>query len=156
MVTPGAEARLRELSIALPPSPTPFGAYVECRQIGSLLFLTGMLPVIGHEPAFFGRVGDDLTVDDGHEATRIATLSGLASVRAHLGSLDAVRSIAKLGVYIATSEDFRDHPKVADGASELLRDVFGEALLPPRVVLGVATVPLGMPVEVELIFEIGP
>ncbi|MBX5193505.1 hypothetical protein HJB86_32240 [Rhizobium sp. NZLR3b] len=86
-------------------------------------------------------------------AARTACLSGLAAARLHLGTL-RITSIAKLGVYIAAPEDFREHPKVAGGASELLSSVFGHDKVPPRIVLGVSSIPLGMPVEIELLFEI--
>src|SRR5882762_46034 len=135
----GAEQRLQELGITLPPPPTPFGAYVEAVTVGNLVFLSGMLPVVGHEPQFIGRVGGKLTAEDGRKAAEVACLSALSAVRAHLGSLDKVAAVAKLGVYIATEGDFRDHPKVADGASELLLKVFGEEKLSGRVVLGVAS-----------------
>ena len=150
----GAEERLKTLGITLPPPPTPFGAYVEAVKIGKLLFLSGMLPVIDRKPQYIGRLGGELSVEDGYKAAEIATLSGLAAIREHLGSLDKVTAVAKLGVYIATEGDFRDHPKVADGASELLLKVFGAGMLSGRVVLGVASVPLGMPVEVELVLEV--
>ncbi|EJC80206.1 putative translation initiation inhibitor, yjgF family [Rhizobium leguminosarum bv. trifolii WSM2297] len=150
----GPERRLLELGISLPPPPTPFGAYVEAIQCGSLLFLSGMLPVIGHEPKYTGRVGTELTLSEGYDAARVACLSGLAAAKSHLGTLEAIGRIAKLGVYISTAEHFQEHPKVADGASELLRDIFGAEKIPPRVVLGVASLPLGMPVEIELIFEV--
>lgn len=145
---------MRETALVLPPPPTPFGAYVEAVQIGSLLFLSGMLPVVGHAPLYIGRVGKELSIAEGYDAARTACLSGLSAARSHLGSLDRIRTIAKLGVYIAAPDDFRDHPKVADGASELLLSIFGEKRIPPRIVLGVSSIPLGMPVEVELVLEI--
>lgn len=150
----GAEQRLKDLGITLPPPPTPFGAYVEAVQIGKLLFLSGMLPVIDREPQFLGRVGGELSTEEGRKAAELATLSALSGVRAHLGSLDKVTAVAKLGVYIATDGDFRDHPKVADGASEVLLNVFGKEMLSGRVVLGMASLPLGMPIEVELVLEV--
>jgi enamine deaminase RidA (YjgF/YER057c/UK114 family) len=150
----GAEQRLQELGITLPPPPTPFGAYVEAVTIGKLVYLSGMLPVVGHEPQFIGRVGGKLTVEDGRKAAEVACLSALSAARAHLSSLDKVTAVAKLGVYIATEGDFRDHPKVADGASEMLLKVFGEEKLSGRVVLGVASLPLGLPIELELVFEV--
>jgi enamine deaminase RidA (YjgF/YER057c/UK114 family) len=156
MVTASAEARIRETALVLPPPPTPFGAYVEAVQVGSLLFLSGMLPVVGHAPLYIGRVGGELSVGEGYDAAKAACLSGLAAARAHLGSLDLIRTVAKLGVYIAAPDDFREHPKVADGASELLLSVFGQSRLPPRIVLGVSSIPLGMPLEVELVLDIAP
>ena len=159
MVTPGhapaagAEQRLKDLDITLPPPPTPFGAYVEAVQIGRLLFLSGMLPVVDRKPQFIGRLGGELSVEEGRSAAELAALTALAAVREHLGSLDKVTGVAKLGVFIATAGDFRDHPKVADGASEVLLKVFGPEMLSGRVVLGVASLPLGLPVEVELVLE---
>ena len=160
MVTPGhapaagAEQRLKDLDITLPPPPTPFGAYVEAVQIGMLLFLSGMLPVVDRKPQFIGCLGGELSVEEGRKAAELAALSALAAVREHLGSLDKVTGVAKLGVYIATAGDFRDHPKVADGASEVLLKVFGPEMLSGRIVLGVASLPLGLPVEVELVLEV--
>jgi enamine deaminase RidA (YjgF/YER057c/UK114 family) len=150
----GAERRLQELGIELTPAPTPFGAYVESVQTGNLLYLSGMLPAVGHEPRFVGRLGKEFDVEQGREAARIATLNVLSAARKHLGSLDKVTKVVKLGVYLATEGDFFAQPKVADAASELLRDVFGEDKLPVRVVLGVASLPLGMPVELEVVFEV--
>jgi hypothetical protein len=106
-----------------------------------------MLPVVDHVPLYMGLVGRDLTVAQGYDAARMACLSGLAAARSHLGSLNKIRTIVKLGVYIATESDFREHPKVADGASELLQSIFGTDRLSPRIVLGVSSIPLGMPVE---------
>ncbi|MGW9947396.1 RidA family protein [Rhizobium leguminosarum] len=150
----GAERRLHELGITLPPPPTPFGAYVEAIRTGNLVFFSGMLPVVGHEPRYIGRVGGALTAEDGKKAAETATLSALAAARDYLGSLDRVVRVVKLGVYIATEGEFRDHPKVADGASEMLLAVFGEEKLSGRVVLGVASLPLGLPIELELILEV--
>ena len=149
-----AERRLAELGIELPPAPTPLGAYVESVQTANLLYLSGVLPVIGHEAKFVGRLGREYNVEQGRQAARLATLNVLSVVRNHLGSLDKVTRVVKLTVYLATEQDFFAHPKVADAASELLRDVFGEDKLPVRMVLGVASLPLGVPVVVEVVFEV--
>lgn len=150
----GAEQRLTELGIVLPSPPTPFGNYVEGVRIGKLLYLSGMLPVIDRKPQFVGRLGAELEVDEGRSAAEIATMSALSAIKAELGSLDRVTAVAKLGIYIATVGDFRDHPTVADGASDLLAKVFGPEMLSGRIVLGVASLPLGLPVEVELLIEV--
>jgi enamine deaminase RidA (YjgF/YER057c/UK114 family) len=149
-----AEQRLKELGIKLPAPPEPFGVYVEAVQTGNLLFLTGMLPTEGREARFMGRVGAELDVETGQRAARLAALNALAVARQHLGSLDRVARIVRLGVSVATSGDVRDQPKVADGASKLLQDVFGEDKNPSRLVVGVASLPLGTPVALELIFEV--
>src|ERR1700726_1059732 len=149
-----AEQRLRQLGIKLPTPPEPFGIYAEVVQTGNLLFLTGMLPTVGREAKFIGRIGAELDVEAGHKAARLAALNGLAVARQYLGSLDKVTRIVRLGVSVATSGDIRDQPKVADAVSELLQDVFGKDKSPCRLVYGVASLPLGTPVELEIIFEV--
>ena len=149
-----AEERIKHSGIQLPAPPEPFGIYVEAVQTGNLLFLTGMLPTEGRAPKFVGRVGAELDLEAGHEAARLAACNALAVARRHLGSLDRVTRVVRLGVAIATSGDVRDLPRVADGASELLQDVFGEGKNPSRLVYGVASLPLGTPVELEVIFEV--
>jgi enamine deaminase RidA (YjgF/YER057c/UK114 family) len=149
-----AEQRLKALGIDLPAPPEPFGTYVEAVQTGNLLFLTGMLPTSGREALFVGRVGAELDVQAGRKAARLAALNGLAVVRKHLGSLDKVTRVVRIGVSVATSGEVRNQPQVADGASELLQEVFGKERNPCRLVFGVASLPLGTPVEVELIFEV--
>lgn len=148
-----AEGRLAELGIELPPAPTPLGAYVESVQTGKMLYLSGVLPVSGGKPKFVGRLGGDFNVEEGREAARLATLNVLSILKAHLGSLDNVARVVKLTTYMTADPDFIALPKVADASSELLRDVFGEDKLPVRMVLGVASLPLGVPIVVEAVFE---
>ena len=149
-----AEQRLRQLGIKLLVPPEPFGIYAEAVQTGNLLFLTGMLSTEDREAKFIGHVGAELNVEAGRAAARLAALNGLAVARQHLGSLDKVTRVVRLGVAVATSGDVRDQPEVADGASELLQDVFGKDKNPCRLVYGVASLPLGTSVELEIIFEI--
>jgi len=149
-----AEQRLRQLGIQLPTPPEPFGIYAEAVQTGNLLFLTGMLPTAGREPKFIGRIGAELDVEAGRQAAYLAALNALAVARQHLASLDRITRIVRLGVLVATSGDVREQPKIADGASELLQDVLGKDKNPSRLVYGVASLPLGVPVELELILEV--
>ena len=149
-----AERRLKELGIDLPAPPEPFGAYVEAVRTGNLLFLSGMLPTEGRNAKFVGRVGAELDVEAARKAAHLAALNALAVARQHLGSLDKVTRIVRLGVAVATSGDVRDQPKVADGASELLQDIFGKDKNPCRLVYGVASLPLGTLVELEIIFQV--
>ena len=149
-----AEQRLKELGIDLPTPPEPFGTYVEAVQTGNLLFLSGMLPTQGRSAQFVGRVGAELDVEAGRQAAHLAALNAIAVARQHLGSLDKVARIVRLGVLVATSGDVRDQPKVADAASQLLQDVFGKDKNPSRLVYGVASLSLGTPVELEVIFEV--
>jgi enamine deaminase RidA (YjgF/YER057c/UK114 family) len=131
-----AEERLKELGIKLPAPPEPFGIYVEAVQTGHLLFLTGMLPTEGRSAKFIGRIGAELDVEAGRKAAHLAALNALAVAREHLGTLDKITRVVRLGVSIATSGDVRDHPKVADGASELLQAVFGKTRIPADWFLG--------------------
>jgi len=149
-----AEQRLHQLGIELPAPPQPFGVYVESVLSGNLLFLTGMMPTEGHNAKFLGRVGVELDVAEGYNAARLAAVNALAVAKEHLGSLDRIKRIVRLGVMVATTGEFRDHPKVADGASELLQEVLGAQRNPSRLVYGVASLPLGVPIELELIFEV--
>lgn len=141
-------------NLELPMPTKPFGAYVEAVQTGNLLFLTGALPVADQKPKYRGRIGAELDVEQGRDAARLSALNSLANAKEYLGSLDAITRVVRLGVMLATSGDAVDLPKVADGASELFRDVFGSDKLPVRLVYGVASLPLGAPVELEVIFEI--
>jgi enamine deaminase RidA (YjgF/YER057c/UK114 family) len=149
-----AERRLRELGIQLTAPPIPFGAYLETERTGNLLFLSGMLPAIGHEPKFVGRLGKELDANAGREAVRIAGLNVLSVTRQKLGSLDRVTRVVRLCVYLATHGNFFDHARVADAASELFSNVFGEDKTSVRMVLGVASLPLGVPAVVEVILEV--
>jgi enamine deaminase RidA (YjgF/YER057c/UK114 family) len=150
----GAERRLQDLGIQLPAAPTPLGTYVETVQTGNLLFFSGMLPVVDHKPEYIGRLGKELDAAAGRKAAYTAALNVLAAAREHLGSLDRVTRVVRLGVFIATSGDFFDQPKVADAVSDLFRDVFGIEKTSVRLVIGVASLPLGMPIELEVIFEV--
>jgi len=150
-----AERRLRDLGITLPRPPTPLGGYVEALQAGSLLFLSGTLPVEGGTPKFLGRIGGELSVEDGRRATRLAALNALALAKEHLGTLDRVARVVRLGVSLVTTPEFRDHPKVADAASDLLVSVFGADKTSTRLVFGMASLPVGVCVVLESIFEIG-
>jgi enamine deaminase RidA (YjgF/YER057c/UK114 family) len=150
----GAERRLQDLGIHLPATPTPLGSYVQTVQTSNLLFFSGMLPIVDHKPKFLGRLGKELDVEAGREAVYIAALNVLGAAKEHLGSLDRVTRVIRLSVFIATSGDFFDQPRVADAASDLFRDVFGIEKTSVRQVIGVASLPLGVPVELDVIFEV--
>ena len=149
-----AEGRLKELGIELPPPPRPLGAYVEAVQTGNLFFLSGTLPVAAGKAKYRGRVGAELTVEEGAAATRLAALNSLALAREHLGSLDKVTRVVRLSVALVATPDFEAHPRVADGASELLVSIFGREKISTRAVLGVSSLPLGACVETEMVFEV--
>ncbi len=148
------EARLMELKIHLPYAPKPLGAYVETVQTGNLLFLSGILPIENKKPKYLGVIGKDLTIDDGRDAARVASLNALAAAKEHLGSLDRVSRVVRLAVSVVATNEFKNHAQVADGASELLLDVFGKEKMSTRMVYGTATLPMGVPVVVEILLEV--
>jgi enamine deaminase RidA (YjgF/YER057c/UK114 family) len=152
----GVSSRLNELGIVLPAPPTPLGAYVESSDTGNLLFLSGTLPVVNRKLAIAGRLGGNLSVKQGQEAARIASLNALAAAKEHLGDLDRLKKLVKLTVLIATTEQFTEHASVADGASDLFVQIFGRETGHVRLVYGVQSLPVGAPVIVETIFEIEP
>jgi enamine deaminase RidA (YjgF/YER057c/UK114 family) len=141
-------------SIELPAPPRPLGDYVEAVQAGNLLFLSGTMPLQGGVPRFVGRLGAELSVEDGRRAARLAALNALALARQYLGSLEKVARVVRIKVSMATTPEFRDHPKVADGASELLAEVFGPGKASTRSVAGVTSLPLGAAVVVEMILAV--
>jgi len=148
-----AEERVKELGLDLSGGQTPLGAYVEAVQTGSLLFLTGMLPIAGGKPAMVVRAGETVDVERGRAAARVAAMNVLAVARKHLGSLDRVTRMVRLTAFLVGVVE-AEQPKVADGASELFRDVFGAQRMSVRSVIGVASLPLGMPVELEVTMEV--
>ena len=149
-------SRLSELGIVLPAPPTPLGAYVESSDTGSLLFLSGTLPVVNRKLAISGRLGENLSVKEGQQAARIASLNALAVAKEHLGDIDRLKKLVKLTVLMATTEQFTEHASVADGASDLFVKIFGRVDGHVRLVYGVYSLPIGAPVIVDTIFEMNP
>ena len=143
--------RLSELGIELPPPPQALAAYVPVRRVGGLAFLAGQVPMVDGQVLHPGHLGDDVTVEQGVEAARRAAVQALAALRGALGSLDDIEVIAQLTVFVAATPAFTEHPKVANGASELLADVLGEAGQHARAAVGVASLPLGASVEVAMV-----
>src|SRR5690242_4059488 len=153
-LTGGLSSRLEKLGIVLPAPPTPLGAYVESSDAGNLLFLSGMLPVVNRKLTISGRLGENLSVSEGQEAARIASLNALAAAKQHLGNLDRLKKLVKLTVLMATTEQFAEHAPVADGASNLFVQIFGPEAGHVRLVYGVQSLPVGAPLIVDVIFEI--
>lgn len=149
-----AESRLIELGIVLPAPPAPAGLYAPCVQTGPLLYVSGQIPIVDGQLVRRGKLGQNVSLDEGAQLARVCTLNALAIVRAHLGSLDRVVRVVRVGGFVASAQDFIEHPKVINGASQLLVDVFGEAGRHARAAIGVAELPLGAPVEVEFLFEV--
>jgi len=148
------DARLRELGIELPPAPTALAAYVPVVVAGGFAFVAGQVPLDAGAVTTAGKLGRDVDVEAGASAARRCALQALSALQAELGSLDRVRRVVRVVVYVASAEGFADQPKVANGASELLVDVFGDGGRHARAAVGVAELPLGAAVEVELMVEL--
>ena len=155
-VAGGPSSRIGELGIVLPAPPTPLGAYVESSDAGNLLFISGTLPVVNRKLAISGRLGENLSVKEGQEAARIASLNALAAAKQHVGNLDRLKKLVKLTVLMATTEQFAEHASVADVASNLFVQIFGPEAGHVRLIYGVQSLPVGAPLIVEVIFEIEP
>ena len=150
-----AEAKLLALKVALPKAPKAMATYSSWVRTGNLLFIAGQGPMVEGVPKYQGKVGANVTPAQGHESARIACLNALAVVKEALGSLDKVKRVVKANVYVACTNDFTEQPKVANGATELLRDLWGDAGLPARAAVGVNVLPMDIPVELELVLEVG-
>lgn len=148
------ERRLKELDIELPQPPKPVATYIPAVRTGDLLFLSGVLPMQNGQLAFSGKLGRDLTVEQGMEAAKLALLNALAIVKQELGSLDRVTRVVKVVGHVASAEGFTDQPLVLNGASDLLVAIFGEAGRHARVAVGAAELPRRAAVEVELILSV--
>ncbi len=145
--------RIASLGLTLPEVPAPIAAYVNCVRSGNLLFLSGGLPIDG-ERKIIGKLPTDVSIEEGYEAARISILNRLAVVRAEIGSLDKVKRIVTLNGFVASEPDFYAHPQVINGASELLVEIFGEKGKHSRTALGVASLPLNVAVEINLVVEV--
>src|SRR5258708_31726285 len=155
-LTGGLSSRLDKLGIVLPAPPTPLGAYVESSDTGDLLFPSGMLPVVNRKLSIFGRLGENLSVQEGQEAARIASLNALAAAKQHLGTLERIKKLVNLTVLMATTEQFVDHAPVADGAANLVVQIFRPETQHVRLVYGVQSLPISAPLIVDVIFKIEP
>ena len=148
------DQRLAELGITLPQPAAPVAAYVPAVEIGGLLHVSGQVSFAEDGSLITGRLGDDVDLDGGIAAARRCGIMLLAQIKAALGSLDRVERIVKLGVFVNSSPGFTDQPKVANGASELMQQVFGEPGRHARSAVGVAVLPLGVAVEVDAIVAV--
>jgi len=148
------EKKIDSLGLTLPPPPKPVASYVPVVRSGPLLFLSGMLPFVEGKLLATGKLGAALNVDQGKAAARIALLNGLSVIQAEVGSLDAVEKIVRMAVYVASTVDFTQQPAVANGASDLLVEIFGESGRHARLALGAVSLPLDAPVELELIVQV--
>lgn len=148
------EEKIAALGITLPEAPRPLAAYVPAVQSGSLVFISGQLPVLNGALMMTGKLGAGLSLEDGQAAARQAAINCLGVLKATAGDLDRVKRIVKITGFVQSDDAFYDQPKVINGASELFQAVFGEAGVHARAAVGVNALPLNAPVEVELIAEL--
>src|SRR6266496_3611652 len=148
------EARLAELRIILPPAPKPVASYVSAVRAGDLLFLSGTGPFKDGKVVYTGKLGKDLTVEQGYEAAKLTLLNALAIVKQELGSLNQIKRVVRMSGHVASAEGFTQQPQVLNGASDLLVEIFGEAGRHARLALGAAELPLNMAIELELILQV--
>ncbi|HLZ56672.1 MAG TPA: RidA family protein [Ktedonosporobacter sp.] len=146
--------RLEALGIQLPMPPIPLGNYVETSLVGTLLFTSGILPFVDGKLLFTGRLGADLTVEQGQEATRSAALNALAAAGHFLGDVDRLQKVVRVGIALATTEAFTQHAAVADGASDLFAQLFEKEQGHTRLVVGASSLPVRSPVVLDAVFEV--
>ncbi len=148
------EDRLAALGLAVPAVAKPVAAYVPAVRSGSHIFTSGQIPVADGTPIHLGKVGVDVTLEEGVACARQCVLNAIAAVKAEIGDLDLIKRVVKVVVFVASAPDFTGQPQVANGASELLGEIFGEAGIHARSAVGVAVLPLDVPVEIEIMVEV--
>jgi enamine deaminase RidA (YjgF/YER057c/UK114 family) len=152
-----AESRLRELGIELPPVPPAVGNYVGAVAVGDILFVAGHGPFQDGQPQFIGKLGREFGIEEGQQAARLVALNMLATIRETVGSLDRIERVVKLLCLVNSMPEFGDQPKVANGASDLFVELFGEGRgKHARSAIGMGALPFGIAVEIEGIFELTP
>ena len=149
------ESRLQELGITLPDSPAPMANYVPVVRTGNLIYLSGVGPMAKSDGSEYkGKLGDNISVDEGYDAARLTAVNLIARLKGYLGDLDRVTQIVKLLSMVNATPDFTEPPAVSNGCSDLMVEVFGDRGRHARSAIGVATLPGGIPIEIELIAEI--
>ena len=148
------EEKIKELGFEVPEVAKPLAAYIPAKQIGNLVMTSGQVPLLKGSIKYTGKVGKDLTEDEGQLAAQVCTLNCLAAIKGVIGNLDKIVEVVKLTVFVASSENFTAQPKVANGASELIGKIFGDAGKHVRSAVGVTALPLNAAVEIEMIVRV--
>jgi enamine deaminase RidA (YjgF/YER057c/UK114 family) len=151
---PTPEERLQQLGVTLPSPAVPVAAYIPCVRTGNLVYVSGQIPAVEGKPTHVGHLGADVDLEAGRAAARTCAINVLAALKAELGELSQVRRVVKVTGFVASTPEFTDHPKVVNAASELFGEAFGDAGRHARAAIGVAALPLGVPVEVDAIVEV--
>jgi len=147
------EAQVTALGLVLPAPPKPVATYIPVVRTGDLLFLSGMIPLRDGALILSGKLGNEVSVEQGYEAARVCLLNALAVIRQELGTLDRVKQVVRMVGYVASTAEFIQHPAVINGASDLVVKIFGDAGRHARVAIGAVALPLNAPVEIELIVQ---
>jgi enamine deaminase RidA (YjgF/YER057c/UK114 family) len=148
------EEKIKELGFEVPEVAKPLAAYIPAKQVGNLVMTSGQVPLVKGEIKYKGKVGKDLSEEDGIKAAQVCALNCLAAIKSVIGNLDRVVEVEKLTVFVASAEDFTAQPKVANGASELIGKIFGDAGKHVRSAVGVTALPLNSAVEIEMIVKV--
>jgi enamine deaminase RidA (YjgF/YER057c/UK114 family) len=148
------ESKLRAMGLTLPQPPKAMATYRSAVRSGNILYVAGQGPMVDGAPRVRGKLGADVGPDEGYEAARICALNALAVIKSHAGSLDAVKQIVRATVYVASAPNFTDQPRVANGATDLFKELWGELGLPARAAVGVPVLPMDIAVELELAVEL--
>jgi enamine deaminase RidA (YjgF/YER057c/UK114 family) len=153
-MTTSFDAQLAALGLVLPTPPKPVATYIPVVRTGDLLFLSGMIPLRDGTLAMAGKLGQDMSLEQGYEAAKLCVLNALAVVRQELGTLDRVKRVVRMVGYVASTGEFIQHPAVVNGASDLLVKIFGDVGRHARVAIGAPSLPLNAPVEIDLIIQV--
>jgi len=148
------EEKIKQLGVTIPEPVKPLAAYIPALQFGNLVMTSGQVPISAGSIKYQGKVGKDLTEEQGGEAAKLCAMNCLSAIKSVIGSLDKIKRVLKLNVYVSSAEGFTAQPKVANGASEFIVEIFGEAGKHVRSAVGVGELPLNSAVEIEMIVEI--
>ena len=148
------EEKIAQLGFSIPAAPKPLASYIPAIRIGDLVFTAGQLPMKDGRLAYKGKLGKELTEEDGKKAAQVCALNCLSVIKGEIGNLDNISNVIKLTVFVSSAEGFINHPQVANGASDLIKEIFGENGKHVRSAVGVAELPLGAPVEIEMIVKV--
>jgi enamine deaminase RidA (YjgF/YER057c/UK114 family) len=147
------EEKIEQMGIIIPEAAKPLAAYIPALQVGNLIMTSGQVPIVDGAVKFQGKVGKDLTEEEGREAAKLCAINCLSAVKSVIGNLDKIKRLIKLTVFVNSAEGFKAQPKVANGASEFVVEIFGEAGKHVRSAVGVSELPLNSAVEIEMIVE---
>lgn len=148
------EEKIAQLGFSIPAAPKPLASYIPAIRTDDLVFTAGQLPMKDGRLAYKGKLGKELTEEDGKKAAQVCALNCLSVIKGEIGNLDNISNVIKLTVFVSSAEGFINHPQVANGASDLIKEIFGENGKHVRSAVGVAELPLGAPVEIEMIVKV--